>query len=566
MNLIDDLREALRGAGLDENLSIAPLKGAGSSDLAVIVQRADDVKQQAADVAAVLTERPEVASVKRAGQRLLVRFDDGVVAELGAALESNDPGALDSSDLFAGRGYIVEFCDANTTKGLHIGHLRNIAIGQSIACALEAAGAAVDRQTQISDAGQQMGEAMAGYLGYADGRTPEQAGRKGDLFVGELYARYARENSVPTEELAQDDLPVAREMVERDDPATALLREWSAGEEKATALFQQIRDWVVGGQRETLARLGIAFSRPLYESSYTEELAALAAHGLEEGVFSRADNGALIYETGREDYPVFPLARPDGFSTLNFRALTIWYELMPECAGTTTIHVVGIEWRQHTVCVEEILASLRPDLPALPTHDILHGMVSTERGVASSSEGNVVLVDDLLDELAGSTTVTELAIEGRRGCEADDLAVLIALGFFLDHPTVKPMTLNEGAMLDERTSTGLVLARAWTRAWDPEADGAPDPRPDDPVYRFAVIQSQVHRQLLRLALEQIDMLGLVRYLARFSEWYLEQPPDPRTARVMRSLLGAGLRSLGLLRSGPAVAAAHAGEPSAAARI
>jgi arginyl-tRNA synthetase len=566
MNLIDDLREALRGAGLDQDLSIAPLKGAGSSDLAVIVQRAENVKQQATEVAEVLTERPEVAAVKRAGQRLLVRFDDEVVAGLGATLESGDPSALDSSDLFAGRDYIVEFCDANTTKGLHIGHLRNIAIGQSIACALEAAGAAVDRQTQISDAGQQMGEAMAGYLDYAEGQTPEQAGQKGDLFVGELYARYARENSVPADEVAQEDLPVAREMVERDDPATILLRKWSAGEEEATALFRQVRDWVVAGQRETLARLGIAFSRPLFESSYTEELAALAEAGLEAGVFSRADSGALVYETGREDYPVFPLARPDGFSTLNFRALTIWYELMPECVGSTTIHVVGIEWRQHTVCVEEIFARLRPDLPALPTHDILHGMVSTERGVASSSEGNVVLVDDLLDELAGAPAVTDLAIEGRRGCEADDLAVLIALGFFLDHPTVKPMTMSQGAMLDERTSTGLVLARAWTRAWDPDADGAPDPRPDDPVYRFAVMQSQVHRQLLLLALEQIDVLGLVRYLARFSEWYLEQPPDPRTARVMRSLLGAGLRSLGLLRSSPALATAHAGEPGAATRI
>jgi arginyl-tRNA synthetase len=566
MNLIDDLRETLRTVGLDEALSIAPLKGAGSSDLAVIVQRADDVKRYAADAAAALTARPEIASAKRSGQRLLVRFDDEVVAKLGAALESGDPGVLDSSDLFAGQGYIVEFCDANTTKGLHIGHLRNIAIGQSIACALEAAGADVDRQTQISDAGQQMGEAMAGYLSYAEGQTPEQAGQKGDLFVGELYARYARENSVPADELAEDDLPVAREMMEREDQATALLREWSAGEEETTALFQQIRDWVVAGQRETLARLGIAFSRPLFESSYTEELAALAESGLEAGVFSHADNGALIYETGREDYPVFPLARPDGFSTLNFRALTIWHELMPECVGTTTIHVVGVEWRQHTVCVEEIFEKLCPDLPALPTHDIIHGMVSTELGVASSSEGNVILVDDLLGELAASPTVAELAIEGRPGCEADDLAVLIAFGFFLDHPTIKAMTLTEGGMLDERTSTGLILARAWTRAWSPEADGAPDPQPDDPVYRFAVMQSQVHRQLLSLALEQIDMLGLVRYLARFSEWYLEQPSDPRTDRVMRSLLGAGLRSLGLLRSDPAHAAAPAGESRAATQV
>jgi arginyl-tRNA synthetase len=566
MNLIDDLRATLDSTGLEDGFSIAPLKAAGESDLAVIIQRDDDLGRRAPQAIAVLKEQPAIVSARRAGQRLLIRLDDELVAELGAELEADDPNVLDSNDLLDGGDYVVEFCDANTTKGLHVGHLRNIAVGQSLACALEAAGARVVRQTQISDSGQQIGEAMAGYLCYAEGMTPETAGRKGDQFVGDWYARYVSENDVLTETVSQHDLPIAREIMERDDLATSLLNRWLAGDEEAATLWRTIRDWVIAGQNETLARLGIGFDRPLHESSYRPQLTALAESGVKQGVFDYTNSGALVYETGRDEYPTFPLARPDGFSTLNFRALTIWYELMPEIPDTTTIHVCGIEWREHTVCVEEILRSLRPGIPPQPTHNVLHGMVSTELGVASSSEGNVVLVDDLLDDLAGSSAVANLAIEGRRNCEAEDLAVLIALGFFLDRPVSKSLKLTQGSMLDEQTSTGLLLARAWTKAWDPDADGEPDPRPDDPVYRFAVVQSQVYRQLLLLGLEQIDMLALIRFLARLSEWYVAQPPDPSTARIMRSLLGKGLGSLGLLRSAPAVVANDIEKTRTATRI
>lgn len=558
MNLIDELRVALRRAGLEDGLSIVTLREAGESDLAVIIRKADDLRESAARAAAALKEHPGVASVKRTGQRLLVRFDDALVAELGAALEGEGSEALTAADLFAEEPYIVEFCDPNATKGLHVGHLRNIAIGQALACALEAAGARVERQCQISDAGQQVGEAMAGYLLYADGSTPETAGQKGDQFVGDLYARYVKESAVGTEDVSQQDMPIARELTKREDLASSLLDRWQDDDEEVVDLWTTILDWVLKGQNETLARLGVHFDIPLMESSFRPQLAALVESGVERGILTRTDSGAVVYETGREEYPSFPLTRPDGFSTLNLRALTIWHELMSELAETTVIHVCGMEWKEHTICVIPILEGLKPGLPLQPTHDVLHGMVSTDMGVASSSEGNVVLVDDLLDDLAASSEVGRLAIEGRRDCEADDLAVLIALGFFLDRPAYKPLLATNAAMLDEQTSTGLLFAQAWVKACDPDADGEPQPEPENPVYRFALMQSQLYRQMLQLGLKEIDMLGLVRFLARFSEWYLAQPADPSTARIMRSVLGEGFRSLGLVRSSSSVPAAAGG--------
>ena len=86
---------------------------------------------------------------------------------------------------------VVNFCDANPTKAMHIGHLRNIALGQALAGALAAAGAHVTRQSQVSDYCRSMGEALAGYMELPEQTSPRGLGVKSDHFVGECFGRYA---------------------------------------------------------------------------------------------------------------------------------------------------------------------------------------------------------------------------------------------------------------------------------------------------------------------------------------------------------------------------------------
>jgi arginyl-tRNA synthetase len=545
VNLIDDLRAGLRSSGLEGEYPIVTLREAGESDLALIVGKGGDSREGATRAMEALGGSPGVHSAKRAGQRLLVRLDDGLLAELGGKLEAGEDDVLATGDLLAGRRAVVQFCNPNATKALHVGHMRNLALGQSFACALEAAGAEVIRQIEISDTGRQIGEAMAGYLRYAEGSTPETAGKKSDRFVGEWYARYVRENSMVIAEVPEYDMAVARELAEPDDLAGSLLDRWSTEDREVIDLWERLRAWVLAGQERTLARLGIHFDQPLFTSDYQLPLDGLVEGGVACGAFKHAEDGVLVYETGREEYPRFPLARPDGASTMNLRSLTIWRELASELTETTYVHVCGVEWQECVACINEILEGLVPEVSLEPKHDVIHGMVSTDAGVASSSAGGDVLVDDLLDELAASPEVGGLAIEGRRDCEAEDLAAIVALGFCQDRPLAKSLKATRASML-ERTSTGLLLARAWIKASSPAADGPPDPRPDDPVYRFAVVQSQVFRQLLQAGLRRVDLLDLIRFLVRFGEWYLAQPADPSTARVMRALLENGFRSLGLL--------------------
>ncbi len=107
---------------------------------------------------------PWVDRVARDEDGVRLRLDDGWIETAGATLEAGGSAEATLSDLARGQRFSVQFWDANATKALHLGHLRNLAIGNALAAALAQAGGQVERRSLISDAGRSMGEAMAGVM------------------------------------------------------------------------------------------------------------------------------------------------------------------------------------------------------------------------------------------------------------------------------------------------------------------------------------------------------------------------------------------------------------------
>src|ERR1700733_247725 len=134
---------------------------------------------------------PWVQDVRRSADGVEVRLDSGWIEAAGAALEAGGDAEATLADLANGRRYSVQFWDANATKALHVGHLRNLAIGNALAAALAQAGAQVERRSLSSDAGRSMGEARAGVLGSGrEARGWPDSDEKSDHFVGLCYADY----------------------------------------------------------------------------------------------------------------------------------------------------------------------------------------------------------------------------------------------------------------------------------------------------------------------------------------------------------------------------------------
>ena len=75
--------------------------------------------------------------------------DEWIEAQ-GEAIRSGAFGNGSFTDLTAGNRYAVYFWGANTTKALHIGHLRNLALGNAIAAALRVGGAKVETRSTFT--------------------------------------------------------------------------------------------------------------------------------------------------------------------------------------------------------------------------------------------------------------------------------------------------------------------------------------------------------------------------------------------------------------------------------
>jgi hypothetical protein len=263
---------------------------------------------------------------------------------------------------------------------------------------------------------------------------------------------------------------------------------------------------------------------------------------LVQGVIEGSLQGPLVVQTGGRTPSQLPLIGSDGRPTKDLRALTIWRSLMTEMTDVTLVRLTSEERRDN---LDEILRGLAPSNNVYPTA-VLHAEVVTEQDTGPGGE-STLLIDDLLDALLEHDALHALAIEERAGCAAQDLAAMVLMGMCLDHPLHEALPITVQRVLDVEGNTGWTFARAWMKAWDPRNDGGPLPLADDEHYRSLVAQSQL-LPLVDRAVKGLDVLRLVRFLARIGRWYLETDADPAVGRIMRSLLSSGLGGLGLVRT------------------
>jgi arginyl-tRNA synthetase len=548
-NLFDHLDEVATGAGERPLWAArAPYQPQDRFDL-MLVPCVKGWQDDAAALAALesIEADPWVEQVDRGGRQIWARLSNQWIESTGAALAAGE--AADHSDLAAGGTYALNFWDANSTKALHIGHLRNLALGNALGAALTEAGGKVERRSIICDVGRSMGEAMAGVV--KSGRHTQSSldsGEKSDHFVGDCYAEYVKSGPSLT---GRDDNPASsltREVDVHNDSADELLQRVLDGDQAAIELWSKTRAWVISGQRKTLARLGISFDRVFFESDFLPEVAELSNLGLEHGMLQRRPDGAVIYITDREELEEMPLLRADGLPTQHMRALAYWMAA-PGLEGTTSIQVCGLEWVAHVTCRRQLMDEMMSKGAGAdinhPAHDIFHGMVSKQSESISSSKKNALLIDELAEWIDTAMDEGEARAGVRsRHPAAEAIVPQVALGYFLMHTNTKPLDFEPEKLLREEQSLGWDLARA--RAHNGNGSGAAAAEPaEDADYRFAVVQSEMYRRHLMQAVERLDVSPLARYVAHLSRWYLEADREPHVQEATQAALAQGARGLGL---------------------
>jgi arginyl-tRNA synthetase len=404
-----------------------------------------------------------------AGPYVNVRLDRAVVArevlsDVLAAIDANGNFSYGRPGTFAGKKVMVEFSSPNTNKPLHLGHLRNDVLGESISRILAACGADLRKVCIINDRGIHICKSMLAYQEQGQGKTPESEGVKSDHFVGDWYVYFSGELRKQTEALIRDK-GLKKEDAEAQAPLMAraqeLLRKWEAGDPETTALWKLMNSWAVEGMQKTYQRTGVSFDQYYYESDTWQLGKEEVLKGLERGIFYREDDGAVAVDLSAEKLDKKILLRSDGTSiyiTQDFGTAINRYKDFP---FDQLIYVVGSEQQYHFKVLFTLLDKL--GFPwAKNLYHLSYGMVNLPEGKMKSREGTVVDADDLIDSLR-DMAIAEIKEKEREEKVGDpaEVAEKIALGalhyYLLQASPAKDMLFDPKESLSFNGNTGPYL-------------------------------------------------------------------------------------------------------------
>lgn len=453
------------------------------------------VGENPAKIAIALAEKLQgqamYAWVKQVGAYLNFKikpevFFGGTIEEV--AGQKSDFG---KSSAKTGRKTMVEWISPNTNKPLHVGHLRNGALGDALIRILRGRGEKVVSAMLINDRGIHICRSMWAYQKFGNGETPESAGMKGDHFVGKWYVRFADElkkawqehleNHPELQGLAKEELAKAKDEFERREAAPSLeaqeiLRAWEAGNTGLRALWKQMNQWVYDGFEETLRRFGWQFDIRQYESETYLYGKEIVQEGLERGVFQQKPDGAVVVEFSKEDFGedekgnprIWAMLRPDGTTLYPTQDLEATRRKFEDHGLNACIFVVGNEQDDHFRFLFKTLEMLGYGWAQNCFH-LSYGMVSLPEGKMKSREGTVVDADDLVEEVTENAreqiraVAEEKLTEGEVNRRANVIAQA-AIKFFLlrQNPKTK-MLFDPKKSLDFLGATGPYCLYAYAR-------------------------------------------------------------------------------------------------------
>ena len=369
----------------------------------------------------------------------------------------------DGKKPLAGRRVMIEFSSPNTNKPLHLGHVRNDALGESVSRILKAAGADVYKVDLINNRGVHICKSMLAYKLFheAKGDTPESLGMKGDHFVGQCYVEFDKylkgEKDKP--ETAH---PEANQMAED------MLIKWEAGDPEVHALWEKMNGWTFDGVKETYKRTGISFDKYYFESETYLKGKDEIMKGLEKGVFFKAEDGSVRIDVtdvvgkgkdGNNQEKV--LLRKDGTSVYITQDIGTAISRHDDWAFNQLVYVVASEQNYHFKVLFHILKKLGFDW-ADKLFPLSYGMVNLPSGRMKSREGTVVDADNLVDSLHADAlaAIKERGRDEEVG-DADEVAEKVALGalhyYILQATPIKDMLFNPAESLSFNGNTGPYL-------------------------------------------------------------------------------------------------------------
>jgi len=346
---------------------------------------------------------------------------------------------------------MVEYAHPNTHKQFHIGHMRNIALGESLCRIFEANGAKVIRTNYQGDVGLHVAKAIWGARKLG---LPSDSASLSDkvTFLGKAYVE--GNAAYEEDEKAKKQIQALNIAIYVADGSVKNV--W----EKTRSWSLEYFDWIY-------KRVYAKYDRLYFESEVAEQGKKASKEALKKGVLSRSQ-GAVVFlgekhgvDTRvfltKEDLPTYE-GKELGLAALEFSE----FGEIDKC-----IHVVGPEQKSFFEVTFKVEELLDPEKYKGKQKHFVYGYVQLKEGKMSSRKGNILTGEWLLDE--AKKMIEKVLAKGEYSDkEKEEIAEMVAVGAvkhsMLRVAPIKNIAFDFGESVSFEGNSGPYLQYTFARA------------------------------------------------------------------------------------------------------
>jgi len=284
-----------------------------------------------------------------------------------------------TSKIGEGKNIVIDYSSPNIAKPFHIGHLRSTVIGGALYNIYKFLGYNVTGVNHLGDYGTQFGKLIEGYKRWGEEYDVESNP------IDELTKIYIRIN-----ELCKEDENVL-------EACRNNFKKLEDGDEYCTEIWTRFRELSLKEFQRVYDLLGSKFDSWNGEAFYSDKMAEVVGKLETTGKLVESE-GARIIDLGENIAPCI-IGKTNGSTTYATRDLAAILYRARNYDFDKALYVTSYEQVLHFKQVFEVAKLL--DLDEKYTNGLIHvpfGMVRLKEGKMSTREGNIIKLEDLLNE------------------------------------------------------------------------------------------------------------------------------------------------------------------------